>query len=142
MSIAVDSNGNAWVANFNGNSITQLHPDGTPSSFSPLTQGIISGVQLPMSLPTFVAVDSKNYVWVSNSGLNTNYGLNTGMLQFDPNGNAQSCSTQGLAEPLGIAFDASGKAWIASNGVSAVQPLYAGCSYAGLPDTGGGLTAR
>jgi sugar lactone lactonase YvrE len=139
VSIALDSNGNAWVANFNGNSITQLLPDGTPSSFSPITQGAISAGSVPISLPTFVAVDSNNDVWVSNSGLNTTYGLTTGMLRFDQNGNPQSCSTQNLAAPIGIAFDASGTAWIAANGLSAVQPLTSACTATASAITGGGL---
>jgi len=141
VSIALDSNGNAWVANFNGNSITQLLSNGAASSFSPITQGLVSGSTLPISLPTFVAVDSNNDVWVSNSGLNTSYGLTTGMLRYDQNGNPQSCSTQNLAEPLGIAFDPSGTAWIASNGVSAVQPLTSACASNGSPLTGGGLSS-
>ena len=141
VSIALDSSGNAWVANFNGNSITQLLSNGTPSSFSPITQGLVSGSSLPISLPTFVAVDSNNDVWVSNSGLNTSLGLTTGMLRFDQNGNPQSCTTQSLADPLGIAFDPSGTAWIASNGVSAVQPLTSACATNGVPLTGGGLSS-
>jgi sugar lactone lactonase YvrE len=141
VSIAMDANGNAWVANFNGNTITQLLSDGTPSGFSPIAQGLSAGVQVPVSLPTFVAVDSMNDVWVSNAGLNATYGLTTGMLRFDQNGNPQSCSTQNLAGPMGIAFDRSGKAWVAANGISAVQPFTSACATNGDPITGGGLSS-
>jgi streptogramin lyase len=141
VSISLDTLGNIWVANFNGNSITQLASDGTPSPFSPILQGLATGNTINISLPTVVAVDPGNDVWVSNSGLNLTVGLTTGMLEFDQNGNPINCTTTALADPIGIAFDASGNTWVASRGNSAVQLLNPGCSSSTPPISGGGLNS-
>jgi len=142
VAIAIDSNGNAWVAYYNGNSITQLLSNGSASSFSPITQGFYPGYEV--SQPTGIAIDSNNQVWVSNSGLQdmgTYTGLTSQVLLFNQNGVPEYLLPQGIQNPLGLAVDASNNVWIASNGTSLVGAYTASAQYAvpGGVVTGGGL---
>jgi streptogramin lyase len=141
VAIAIDTLGDAWVANFNGNSLTQLHSDGTPSSFSPITQAYGS---FTVSMPTGIAIDSNNMVWVSNSGLqnsiNSPPSLSSQVQHFDQNGVAQFLFSFYIAEPLGMAVDASNNVWVASNGTSLVKGFnfYGGSLWG--PGVGGGIS--
>lgn len=60
--LALDSNGNAWVASQNDNKIYGIRPDGTViGGFGGLEQGGING-------PWDVTVDGDDNLWVTNFG--------------------------------------------------------------------------
>jgi hypothetical protein len=56
--VATDAQGNAWVANYAGNSVSEVAPDGTV---------IINQTQAGgLSYPDYLAVDAAQNVWVAN----------------------------------------------------------------------------
>lgn len=55
--IAMDTEGNAWVANAGNNTITQFTPAGVATNFSG-----------PLTTPTSLTVDLAGDIWVANSG--------------------------------------------------------------------------
>jgi streptogramin lyase len=69
--IAVDGNGNVWIANYHGNSITELQgADGnTPGAALSPASGF--GVSQNLSLPFALAVDASGNLWVSNFASDT-----------------------------------------------------------------------
>lgn len=124
--IAVDAAGNAWVANYTGNSVTKLTSLGAAATGSPFTGGNINQ-------PFGVAIDGSGNAWVANYG-------NSSVTEI-----AGSSATQftvgGLNHPRGIAIDGSGNVWVANSGGNSVTKLTsAGAAAAGSPFTGGGLS--
>ena len=90
VSVAIDSTGNAWVANQGGNSITVLTSAGAPIG-SPLTGG-------GLSVPSSISIDGFGNVWVANVG-------NSSISEFSGLGTALS--------PVGGYTNSSGSAPIA-----------------------------
>ena len=110
-SLAVDSTGNVWLANANGNTVTELSHTGTTLSGS--------GFTAAFSTPSAIAIAQDGTVWVSNRGNNT-------VSRIDVSGAAVSGSPYsggGLNLPQAIAFDAQGKAWIGNSGNSSVTAI-------------------
>jgi sugar lactone lactonase YvrE len=62
--IAIDSAGNVWAANSNGNSISEFNSTGTAVTGS-------SGYRAGLSSPAFLAIDGAGDVWVTNLGNNS-----------------------------------------------------------------------
>jgi hypothetical protein len=58
--IAIDTNGNAWVANTGNSTVSEI--SGTGSTVTPFSGGGLSS-------PTSVAIDANNNVWIANSGV-------------------------------------------------------------------------
>jgi len=103
-SLAIDSNGNVWVANYGNGTVTQLRSDGTAASPpSPVSGG---GLGNPVS----VSIDSADHVWISDQGNSHVTHLDSGGAVVAPAGYAPA----GLSEPNGICADASGNLWISS----------------------------
>lgn len=67
----------------------------------------------PLSYPKGLAVDSKGYLWVANSGDNN-------VLAFSPGYALQTADTitEGISNPSGVAFDPLGNLWVANYGTS------------------------
>ncbi len=69
--IAIDGAGNVWVANFYGNSISELAGSATPHPGQPLSPAI-GWAPTPASLHSFaIAVDSSGNLWISNFAANS-----------------------------------------------------------------------
>ena len=108
--VAVDSQGNAWVANYNsgaGNSITQITRSQTVTGF---TGG---GLQAPLAL----AIDASNNVWVANY-----FAGSTAVSAFSSSGTPlapSGFSGGGILNPISLAVDGANNIWIANGSASA-----------------------
>lgn len=109
--LALDSNGNAWVANASGKSVTQISPLGAASSF---TVAGLFGAQ-------GIAVDKSNNVWVANTAGNS-------VLEFTAASSYATATpfTPNLAGPSAIALDSQGNAFVANFNSPSVTTISAG----------------
>ena len=118
--VAIDSIGNAWIANVGYQSsaapipyvsVTKVSSSGTFASVDPITNG---GILSNWSL----AIDSSNNVWVANYDGGGSTGGTT-VTKLNNAGAALSgtsgYSGGGIAAPRGIAVDGAGNVWIANN---------------------------
>ena len=104
--IAVDGNGNVWVANYTTSSVTVFNPAGAVLS------GTNGYAETGLSNPTSLAIDIYGNAWVANYNSDTISG-------FKPNGGSfilPGLVGGGLNAPYGIAIDTVGHLWIANNG--------------------------
>ncbi|MFF3911756.1 hypothetical protein ACFYZJ_38875 [Streptomyces sp. NPDC001848] len=119
--LALDSKGNAWVANFFSSAITQIQPNGT-----------VAGVhQLPRTVfPWSVAVDGTDRVWVAGFGASSVSllcGVNTAACTagasagtvLSPGAGFQNKAIQHLTA---VQIDASGNVWVANNWSKIIPP--------------------
>jgi streptogramin lyase len=110
--VAVDTSGNIWVTNSEGNSISEFSSSGT--AISPATTGYIGG---GLSSPSAIAIDGSSNVWIANE-------LGNSISEFNSSGTAISGSSGytgytsymggTLKSPYGIAIDGSGNIWAPS----------------------------
>jgi hypothetical protein len=117
--VATDSFGDAWVANFGSDSISEVSPDNTLL----IDQASIGGIYTP----EFLAIDAAQNVWVSNyynhsiseiasyHGSSVSSGTaispSTGIYGADSGGYGLDA---GLNEPITILPDRSGNIWVAN----------------------------
>ena len=104
---AVAPNGTIWIANYGGNSMSQLGPGG--QILSPAS-GFTNGGSSGFSKPQGVAVAADGTVWIANFGNNsvTSY----------PQGNPQlatSFTGGGIYKPFSIVIDNQGYIWVSNN---------------------------
>ena len=132
--VAIDAEGNAWVANGSGSSVTEISSAG---AFLSGTGGFTDGNSL--FSPEGVAIDAAGNAWVANTGLSKVVKLsNTGGLLSTFTGG-------GLNEPEGIAVDGQGNVWAANfdggaHGEAVTEISSAGGFLSGANGyTGGGL---
>lgn len=126
--LAVDEEGNAWIGNFGGNSVTKLAPDGSP--LSPSATGFSSSggyrddAHNPMSEPQGTIVTADGSVWLANL-----FGDNvTQLVGGDPTKfrtwGAPDCAEQ-FDSPWGLASDADGNVYVSNTrgrSVSMIDP--------------------
>jgi hypothetical protein len=131
--IAIDGEGNAWVANVGNSTVSKLTPLGAPlSPASGNTNGTPIG-------PVGVAIDLSGDAWIVNA-------VSSSLTKYSSSGALLSPATGyfggGLAVPQAIASDALGNTWVAnyqnsvskfSNGGTPISPAggYAGGGIAG-----------
>ena len=100
--IAIDGAGNAWVANFANNAVTEISSTGT---FLSGASGYTGG---GLDTATGIAIDSSGNAWVTNQ-------LASSVTKISGTGAFLSGTTGytggGLNQPVGIAIDAAGNAW-------------------------------
>ena len=132
---AVAPNGNVWIANYGGNSMSLIGPDGTVISPSGgYTQGGSQGLSKPQG--TAVGVDGT--VWIANFGNNSV----TRYANGDPD---QALSvTSGITKPFSVVVDDDNKTWVGNgaespNGASIAKLNPDGTPVAGSPFTASGL---
>jgi hypothetical protein len=104
--VAIDSSGNAWIANYN-TGVTKLSSNGAPLSPSTgFTGGGLDG-------STAIAIDGSGNAWVTNTG-------NATVTELSNTGASISPSTgyTGGVEffPFSIAIDGSGNVWTVNSG--------------------------
>ncbi len=131
--LAIDAEGDAWIANSATASITKLSPTGVPLSGK---TGFTGGGMLA---PVGLAIDNVGNVWITNlSGNSLSKFKPSGALITPPFGILGG----GLSGPLGIAIDQSGGAWVANQRGSTLSRFTASGTplspQAGF--SGGGLT--
>lgn len=108
--IAIDGSSNVWVANYYGNSVSEVNSGGTLL----LDAATGGGVNHPQG----IAVDGKGSVWVANYLGNTI--SEVGGPSSSAPGTYLSPSTgfgtdAGLSHPFSLAIDGSGNVWVTSN---------------------------
>jgi sugar lactone lactonase YvrE len=115
--LAVDSQGNVWVANQNGNSVSKLGPSGAP--LSPAIGFKAGG--LGSAHNDYIAIDSGDHAWVANTA--------SVVIELDQSGNPLSGSSGnsggGLNTPQGIAIAPTGEVWVANYGNNSLTELSA-----------------
>ncbi|MET8768278.1 NHL repeat-containing protein [Streptomyces sp. NPDC004658] len=119
--LALDSKGNAWVANFFSSAVTEIRPNGT-----------VAGVrQLPKRVfPWSVAIDGQDRVWVAgfgNSSVTLLCGVNTRACPSGASVGTVLSPTDGFRNAAiqhltAVQIDSSGNAWVANNWSKIVPP--------------------
>ncbi len=103
--LAIDGNGNVWLAN-GGNSVSEFNSSGTAKSGPSGYTG--SGMDDPWQ----IAIDASNNAWSSNF-------LSAYITKISPTGVILSGSAgytgSGFSDPFYIAIDTSGNAWISDD---------------------------
>ena len=114
--LAIDAQGDVWVADTNNNRVQQFKPSGEfISKF-----GSAGSEEGQLTRPRGIAVDSEGNVWVSDSGNNRIQGFSAAgayLSQFGSTGN----DSGEFAEPKGVAVDGEGRIWVADTGNDRVQ---------------------
>ncbi len=109
--VATDQNGNVWVANYYGDSISEVNTCGTLE----LDAATGGGVRRPQG----IAIDGAGTVWVANfqgnslSEIGGSSSTTPGMFLSPSSGFGTDAS---LLEPYGLAIDASGNIWVSNSG--------------------------
>lgn len=132
--IAVDAQGNLWVADYQqpAGAVSEFAPDGVPLSGSIGFTG--GGLQGDFGL----AVDASGNVWVAN--WNGGNGTSVTELATDgtPLSGANGFTGGGLLGPIAFALAPDGRVWVANSGNASITELNAAGQVSG-PFTGGGL---
>lgn len=109
-----DRDGNIWIANCNGNSVTQF-PGGDPDQAF-LIQPMVDIMEPLILSPFDIAIDVDGNAWVTGNESNN-------VSAFDTEGNliqsvtGEEASDAGLFLPMGIASDSLGNQWVANSGI-------------------------
>ncbi|MEO8596040.1 MAG: SMP-30/gluconolactonase/LRE family protein [Candidatus Solibacter sp.] len=139
--VAVDAQGNVYIADTLDNAIRKLTPEGIITTFAGTGASGYSGdngpaTQARLRLPKGVAVDGAGNVYVADTG-------NSQIRRIDATGYITTVDTGGsLLEPRGVAVDRAGNIFIADTGNRVVRRVSAGalvttiagngeCCYAG-----------
>ncbi|MGW9030179.1 NHL repeat-containing protein [Streptomyces sp. NPDC055722] len=119
--LALDSQGNAWVANFFSSAVTRIRPDGTVAGVYQLTKKIF---------PWSIAIDGQDRVWVAgfgNSSVSLLCGAETAAC---PRGAStgtvlspeQGFQNEAIQHLTAVQIDSSGNAWVANNWSKILPP--------------------
>ncbi|GAA4657686.1 hypothetical protein GCM10023347_05740 [Streptomyces chumphonensis] len=101
---ASDREGNIWIANCGGRSVTRI-PDGDARRARNIAPG---GDRLIK--PFGVTVDTRGRAWVTGNGSDS-------VMQLSPNGRPlRSITGGGIKRPMGAASDSLGNVWVANSG--------------------------
>jgi hypothetical protein len=117
--LAVDSNGDVFVADTDHNRVLELSPDGTQQTLS------FSGLKSPAG----VAVDRLGDVFVADHG-------NNRVLELPPGGSQQALPFTGLGKPQGVAVDSRGDVFVADGSVQELREAYGAGALAVAPASG------
>jgi sugar lactone lactonase YvrE len=152
-SVAVDSSGNCYVADFNSNTIRKITAAGVVTTLAgtPGVQGSAdgTGAAAQFYLPQGVAVDGTGNVYVSDYGNNT-------IRKISPAGDVMTLAgTAGIyghaddtgtaasfGAPAGIAVDSSGNVYVAewgNNAIRMITPAGVVTTFAGQTNPTGGF---
>lgn len=109
--VAADQKGNIWIANYYGNSVSEVDTCGTLKLDAATGGGVVR--------PQGIAVDAAGTVWIANYQGNSLSEL-AGASSSEP-GKFLSPSTgfgsdASLLDPYSLAIDASGNLWLANSG--------------------------
>ncbi len=109
-----DREGNIWIANCSGKSVTQF-PGGDPAQAFKISPVDDTDTQL-LFKPFDIAIDTSGYAWVSSNGTNSVYAFDsTGTLVHSLNG--QDAEDAGINLPMGVATDNLGNVWVSNSGI-------------------------
>jgi len=109
--VATDQSGNVWIANYYGNSISEVNTCGKLEVDAAMGGGLVR--------PQGIAIDGAGTVWVANyqgnslSELGGSSSATAGMLLSPSTGFGADAS---LLAPYALAIDASGNLWVTNSG--------------------------
>jgi len=109
--VATDQSGNVWIANYYGNSVSEVNTCGTLKLDAATGGGLLR--------PQGIAVDGAGTVWVANfqgnsfSELGGSSSAAPGTFLSPASGFGTDAS---LLDPYGLAIDASGNLWVTNAG--------------------------
>jgi sugar lactone lactonase YvrE len=118
--LAVDSNGNIWVADENNNRIEKFGYKGEYLA----AYGSLGSGNGQFNHPTGIAVDSAGNVYVADTGNNRIEKLSESGAFQSAFGSSGTGNGQ-FASPQGIAVDSAGRIWVADTGNNRVEELNA-----------------
>jgi sugar lactone lactonase YvrE len=123
-SIAVDSSGNIWTANYGASSVSLLSPTGVPATNSPFNNTSCSGC---FSSPKGIAIDSNGSVWVYNYGNSSAMVLSSTIINNNLviNTNNGPLNSVGLTSPSTVAIDLYNNPWFVNPSAGNVTQVYA-----------------
>ncbi|MEO8369645.1 MAG: SMP-30/gluconolactonase/LRE family protein [Candidatus Solibacter sp.] len=133
--VAVDSQGNVYIADTLDNVIRRVAPDGIISTFAGTGASGYGGdngpaTQARLRLPSGVAVDGQGNVFVADTG-------NNQIRRIDASGFITTVDTGGaLNEPRGVAVDRTGNVYIADTGNHVVRRVSPGALITTIAGTG------
>lgn len=126
ISIAVDSDGSAWVVDYGNSHLTHLSSTGQALSGS-------SGYASPqLAFPVAVAIDGNHNAWVANQGSGTVTRVAMDGSQFT----SYACCNA----PSNLAIDRTGNVWLANFYSDSISEVSAGGAILSTGYTGGGLS--
>ena len=107
--MAFDQEGNLFVANYYGNTVAKVAPDGVSSVFA-----TDSGDDSLLNHPIATAVDSVGNIYVANFSGNS-------ITKFTTNGVGSLFATNGLSLPSSLAFDRDDNLFVANRGANNIM---------------------
>jgi sugar lactone lactonase YvrE len=114
-SLAIDSKGNVWVANYFGGAASEFSPTGVPSAAS-------GYVATGLSESFGITVDGQDSVWITNEDGNTT-GSVTHLSSTGEDLSGSGYTGGGLYFPIAVAATPGGNIWIADYANSAATLL-------------------
>lgn len=135
-SVAVDSQGNVYVADTGNNSIRKISAAGMVSSLAGNLNALKgnadgTGTAATFFAPTGVAVDAAGNVYVADSGNKLIRKITPAGVVSTIAGNASDVSTDGTGsaagfrEPVGVAVDAAGNLYVSDAGSNLIRKISA-----------------
>ena len=139
LGVAVDGQGNIYIADSGNNRVRKVSPGGTITTFAGTGGGGFSGdggpaTSAPVSNPQGVAVDRQGNVYISDASNNRVRKVSGGGTIMTVAGGGSSLGDGGpatsaqLSSPWGVAVDGQGNVYIADYGHSRVRKVTAGAS--------------
>jgi RHS repeat-associated protein len=116
--VAIDKEGNVWIADTDNNRIVELWSNGTLRR----TVGSLGTENGQFNKPAAVATDSSGDVWVADTGNNRVQELSSTGSYIRQTGKYGSGNGE-FKSPHGITVDSTGHVWIADTGNNRVQEL-------------------
>jgi sugar lactone lactonase YvrE len=130
-SVAVDSNGNVFVADSGNNAIRKITPSGVVSTFAGGSYGFVDGAGTAASFasPVGVAVDSGGNVFVADTFNNAIRKITAAGVVSTLAGNGSNGFTNGIGaaatfdNPSGVAVDSTGNLYVADTSNHAIRKI-------------------
>ena len=104
--VAVDANGNVFVADLSNHAVKKIAPDGVT----------VTTISSAFSSPIALALDASGNIYVVDEGVNS-------IIKMLPNGSNMVTLGSGFFSPGGIALDATGNIYVANNGNNNVKKM-------------------
>lgn len=122
--LAVDAQGNLWVANTGDNNVVVFKPSYAQTTAETITAGI--------SHPVGVAIDPLGNLWVANYD-QSNGGSQGSITEYTAGVQDDPVITDGVSFPEGLAIDGAGNIWVQNGGNNVTVYAQPVLTHAGVP---------